>query len=509
MLLTMNSRLSSQLELILDSSLNAIFAAIAIRDAQGKIMDFKITHINKAFTRLVGYSPAEAIGKCYLSLFPSTLYNGMFQINCEVVETGKSQHTETYYKDPRITGWYDVFISKMGEDELLVTFIDITEQKTGFLKLQEQKNLMDNILRHSANGISVTRVIRNEKNEVVDGRTLVANEAAAQIVGIPKGAYVSKTIRQIEPNILQSEFYKLCLKTLETGEPTITRYLTEFSKRWLEVTISKLDDDHLIAIFTDVTQIQEAELKQQQLIEELKRSNEHLEEFTWAASHDLKEPIRKVQILTDILRETTKDHIGEEGKKVLGKIENAAKRMMLLVNDLLAYSRIGGADKHADEVDLNDKLILIITDLEVMIREKNAAIVLHPLPTVKGFRMQLQQLFQNLIINSLKYSKPNVPPVIEIYSTEVTGLTSGLSVAPQYADKAYYKITIKDNGIGFPEENANMIFAMFQRLHTCEEYSGSGIGLSIAKRVVENHGGYIRAESKPGEGAMFHILLPK
>ena len=505
----MTSLLSSQLELILDSSLNAIFAAIALRNAQGCIADFEITHINKAFTRLTGYSAEQAVGKRYLSLFPSTLHNGMFQINCDVVETGVAKHTETYYRDERMVGWFDVSLSKMGDDGLLGTFIDITQQKTNFLQLQEQKNLMDNILNHSANGISVTRLIRNEKNEVVDGRTLVANEAAAQIVGIPRGLYVSGTIRQVEPNILQSEFYKQCIKTLETGEPTITRYLTEFSKRWLEVTISKLDDDHLIAIFTDVTKIHEAELKQQQLIEELRRSNEHLEEFTWAASHDLKEPIRKVQILTDILKETMKEHFNEDGKKVLEKIENAAKRMMLLVNDLLAYSRIGGANIHSDEIDLNEKLNLILTDLDVMIREKNAAIILHPLPTVKGFRMQLHQLFQNLIINSLKYCKPGVPPLIEISSTAVTGLTSGLKVATQCADKEFYKITVRDNGIGFPEEYANVIFAMFQRLHNGKEYSGSGIGLSIAKRVVENHGGYIGAESKPGEGAVFHVLLPR
>ena len=506
----MNPPIPLQLaELILDASLNGIFAATAIRDADGKISDFEIIRINKAFTQMVGYSPAEAVGNRYLSLFPSTLYNGMFEMNCEVVETGKALHTETYYKDVRIAGWYDVSLSKMGEDGLLGTFIDITKQKSGFLQLQEQKNLMDNILRHSANGISVTRVMRNNKNEVVDGWTVVANEAAAQIVGIPMDVYLSKTATQIEPNILQSEFFKLCLGTLQTGEPTITRYLTESTKRWLEVTVSKLDEDHLITIFTDVTKIQEAELKQQQLIEELRQSNEHLEEFTWAASHDLKEPIRKVQILADMLKDKSKDHLDDEEKRYLGKIENAAKRMMLLVDDLLEYSHVSEAVKHTEEINLNDKLSLILTDLDEVIREKKAAIVLNPLPTVKGYRRQLQQLFQNLIINSLKYSKPNVPPKIEISSTEVTGRTSGLSVAPQYENTAFYKITIRDNGIGFKEENAGKIFGMFQRLHTNEEYSGSGIGLSIAKRVVQKHGGYIKAEGKPGEGAVFYVLLPK
>jgi len=135
----MTSLLSSQLELILDSSLNAIFAAIALRNAQGCIADFEITHINKAFTRLTGYSAEQAVGKRYLSLFPSTLHNGMFQINCDVVETGVAKHTETYYRDERMVGWFDVSLSKMGDDGLLGTFIDITQQKTNFLQYRNRK----------------------------------------------------------------------------------------------------------------------------------------------------------------------------------------------------------------------------------------------------------------------------------------------------------------------------------------------------------------------------------
>jgi PAS domain S-box-containing protein len=496
-------------QIILDASLNGIFACTAIRNEQGKIIDFEIILINKAFTKILGLSEREVIGRRYLEVFPSAKTSGLFDLNCKIIETGGNMSKEVYYKDMRLDSWYNVSLSKLGDDGLVVTFIDITEQKKSFLQLERQKGLLDNILSHSANGISVTEVIRNDKNEVMDGRTIIANDAAVQFSGIPRELYLSKTAIELEPNILQSEYYQLCLKTLETGEPQFTRYFLEFSKRWLEITISKLDDDHIITIFTDVTKTQEAELKQNQLIEELKRSNENLEDFTRAASHDLKEPIRKVQFFTSRLKDKMKDYESGEEKNLLEKIENAAERMRLLVDDLLEYSHVSLKPKETEVIDLNEKINLILSDLEILIKEKNAKVIVKKLPTVRGYRRRLQQLFQNLISNSLKYSKPDVTPVIEISCKEVKGSESGIEVAIQDRDRIFYQVDIKDNGIGFQTQDAERIFGMFQRLHGNKEYSGTGVGLAIAKKVVENHNGYIKAEGRPKEGAVFHVLLPK
>lgn len=496
-------------EAILNTSLNGVIASEAIRNEGGVIVDLQIVLINKAFTQILGLTEAEVIGKRYLSVFPSSKGNGMFDLNCQVIETGESVNMEYFYKDTSLEGWYQVSASKFGNDGLLSTFIDISEHKRNFVQLEEQKNLLNNILEHSANGISVTRVIRNSEGDVIDGRTILANNAAVQFSGLPREIYLSKTATEIEPNIVQSEYFQLCVKTLQTGEPQFVRYFLQYSKRWLEITASKLDDEHLITIFTDVTKVQETELQQQKLIEELRRSNESLEDFSYAASHDLKEPIRKIQVFTTLLSERMQAHPKEDEKKLLERITHAVGRMQVLVDDLLEYSRVSYTPREKEEIDLNEKIASILVDLEMQVKEKNASVTVGALPTILGFKRQIQQLFQNLIGNALKYSKPGTPSLIEITSKEVKGSESGMQVGIGDAEKIFYLINVKDNGIGFDPESADKIFGMFHRLHGNKEYSGTGIGLAIAKKVVENHHGYIKAEGEEGKGAIFQILLPK
>jgi signal transduction histidine kinase len=493
-------------EAVLNTSINGVLACEAIRNTNGQIIDLEIVLINKAFTEILGLTEAEVIGKRYLSVFPSSKGNGMFDVNCQVIETDKLEYFD---KDTGLEGWYQVSLSKFGENGLLATFIDISEYKRNFLQLEQQRTLLGNILAHSANGISVTEVIRNEEGKVVDGRTLLANDAAVQFIGIPKEIYLTKTAIEIEPNILQSDYFQLCLKTLETGQAQFVRYFVEYSKRWIEITVSKLDDDHLITIFTDVTKAQETELQQTQLIEELRRSNESLEDFSYAASHDLKEPIRKIQVFTTLLTEKMQDHPKEDEKRLLERISNAADRMRLLVDDLLEYSHVSFNPAQNEEIDLNEKIALILVDLDMQVKEKNASVNVAPLPTIHGFRRQIQQLFQNLISNSLKYSKPGVDPVIDITSKEVKGSESGFKVGMADQEKLFYQIELKDNGIGFEPQSAEKIFGMFQRLHGNNEFSGTGIGLAIAKKVVENHHCYIKAEGEEGKGATFRLLIPK
>lgn len=494
---------------ILDTSLNAILACDAIRDAGGKIVDLEMKRINRAFTQMIGPSEEQVVGQRYLRFFPSSLENGAFALICDVIETGVSQHREVFYKGEHLDGWYDVSLSKLGRDGVLASFANITEQKNAFVQLTQQKTLLDNILQHSANGISVTEVIRDENGQVVDGRAILANDAAVKYTGIPREIYLGKTAVELEPNIIHSPYYRLCLQTLETGEPGFTTYFLEYTRRWLEVSISKLDDEHIITIFTDVTQEKETQLKLEQSLYELKRSNESLEEFTRAASHDLKEPIRKVQFFSDRLRTRLHDRLSEEEKSMMERMENAAARMKLLVDDLLEYSHVNlQPTLEREEIDLNQKVKLVLTDLELLIAEKKAVIRVDKLPVIKGLRRQIQQLFHNLLNNAIKYSKPGVAPVVAISSRPTTGAASGLPVAAQDADKPFHLIEVQDNGIGFEQEYADKIFNVFTRLHGNSEYSGTGVGLAIVRKVVENHHGYIAAESNPGVGTTFRVLLP-
>jgi len=241
---------------------------------------------------------------------------------------------------------------------------------------------------------------------------------------------------------------------------------------------------------------------------ELKRSNANLEEFAYAASHDMKEPIRKIHFFTDRLKTGLQDQLNEENQRYFERLETGAKRMGTLIDDLLLYSHISRGAAIEESVDLNQIITLVKEDMELAIEEKHAVIIVESLPKIKGHRRQLQQLFENLIGNALKYSKPGVAPHLWITSFKTTGSETSLRLTGSESDKHYYQIEVRDNGIGFDQADAERIFNVFTRLHGNTEYKGTGVGLSIVRKVAENHGGYAWAESNEGEGATFKVLLP-
>lgn len=244
-------------------------------------------------------------------------------------------------------------------------------------------------------------------------------------------------------------------------------------------------------------ELAEANERLLQVNKELQRSNQNLEEFAHAASHDLKEPVRKIHFFTQQLREQLTDRLNDSEMRSFSRIENATQRMGNLIDDLLLYSHVSQRPYETELIDMNEKVQRVLEDLDLDIEEKKATIRVGKLPVVRGYRRQLQQLLQNLISNAVKYSKTDEPPVIEIESQEA-----------QREDKHYHLISVKDNGIGFAQEYAAKIFQMFTRLHGKAEYSGTGVGLSIVKKVVENHDGFIDVTSEPGKGSIFKIYLP-
>ena len=243
-------------------------------------------------------------------------------------------------------------------------------------------------------------------------------------------------------------------------------------------------------------------------IEELKRLNKNLEQFAYAASHDLKEPTRKINVFVERLKDSLNSRLSENEMKYFERIELASKRMGTLIDDLLAYSEVSQQATIEEDVDLNYVIDCVLSDLDLEIEQKQASIQVDKLMTYKGHRRQLQQVFQNLIGNALKYNKPGVPPIITIACSIISGREQKERVVLEAQAASFYQITVMDNGIGFEQSDADRIFNVFTRLHGMTEYKGSGIGLSIVKKVIENHRGYVWATSKPGEGATFTILLP-
>jgi PAS domain S-box-containing protein len=374
-------------------------------------------------------------------------------------------------------------------------------------ELESQKTLLDNILRNSSNGITVTEMIRSEKGSVIDARTILANEAAIKCIGLPRDVFLSKTALELDPDMIASPYGQACLNTLNTGAPAVIQYFMEITNRWLELTISKMDDEHLIHVFTDVTPIKEAQLRLEQTIEDLKHSNTNLEEFAYAASHDLKEPIRKILFFSDRLKIELKEKLNDTQAHLFERMGRAATRMATLIDDLLTYSHVTSEVQQLEEVNLNKKIQNILDDLDLEVQEKDAIVTVDPLPVVKGNKRQLQQLFQNLITNALKYAKQGTRPEIHIAYELVKGREAKPDLSVEAGNKQFHLIKVRDRGIGFDQKDADRIFNVFTRLHGNAEYKGTGVGLSIAKKVAENHGGYIWADSKPGEGTTFSVLL--
>ncbi|WNO60294.1 sensor histidine kinase [Rheinheimera sp. MMS21-TC3] len=239
--------------------------------------------------------------------------------------------------------------------------------------------------------------------------------------------------------------------------------------------------------------------------EELSRSNRELEDFAFVASHDLQEPLRKIQAFGDRLESSYADALTERGLDYLHRMRNAASRMSTLITDLLEFSRVGTRGRDFATTDLNQVLEQVLDDLEIAIKESAAQIdIVGSLPTIQADNSQLQQLFLNLLSNAIKFRQAKQAVHIVIKSQAYAASAAQLALCDNW-----YQLTISDNGIGFAPEYAEKIFTPFQRLHGRTEYKGTGIGLAVCRRIVERHRGEISASSKLGQGATFSIILPE
>ena len=247
----------------------------------------------------------------------------------------------------------------------------------------------------------------------------------------------------------------------------------------------------------------------QESVNDLQRSNNNLQQFAYVASHDLQEPLRKIQSFGDMLRNQYKEELGESGNDYLLRMQASASRMSVLIKDLLTYSRISTQQDSSATVSLTSVINAVLADLDLAIQETVALVRVDSLPTVQGDKSQLGQLFQNLLNNALKFRKTGQTPQISITCQTIAATDLPPSVWPTREAIAYYRIDVADNGIGFDEQYVDRIFQVFQRLHGRSQFAGTGIGLAICEKVTANHGGAITASSQPGEGAIFSVYLPK
>jgi light-regulated signal transduction histidine kinase (bacteriophytochrome) len=255
-----------------------------------------------------------------------------------------------------------------------------------------------------------------------------------------------------------------------------------------------------VGLTRDIHERKIAEEKLRQFAAQLKRSNRELQDFAYVASHDLQEPLRKIVMFGERLKERSSEALGVDGRDYLERMQKAATRMQSLINDLLSFSRLTTKARPFVPVNLMEIATEVLRDLEGRVEQVKGRVELGDLPVIEADPLQMQQLLQNLIGNALKFRRPEEPPLVKVYAQPVGNSNGGIPT--------HYRLLVSDNGIGFDEKYLDRIFNVFQRLHARSEYEGTGMGLAIARKIATHHGGEITAESKPGSGTTFLVTLP-
>lgn len=369
-------------------------------------------------------------------------------------------------------------------------------------------NLLRNVLDNSRDGIMASVASRGEGGEVMDLEFVLVNEAAAQMTGQNRAQMLEKKFSDIFPENHQ-QLIDEYVRVIETGVDFRTEIEVELAGEmvWFKILAVKFNDG-VVFTFSDITKQKENELQLRNYTQELKRSNEDLEQFAYVASHDLQEPLRKIRSFGDRLITKYRDKLDHTGQDYIERMQAASGRMQNLIEDLLAFSRITRSSELPGKVELKKMFDEISDDLADQISREHATLAYHKMPPVLAVKGQIRRLFQNLISNAIKFRKPDEDPKIRISGEKLTAMdvTKEFVFTPRY--KYYVKITVSDNGIGFDEKYSEQIFNVFQRLHGKNEFEGTGIGLAICKKIVSHHGGIIAAKSKEGLGSDFIVILP-
>ncbi|GAB3887744.1 sensor histidine kinase [Spirosoma agri] len=385
---------------------------------------------------------------------------------------------------------------------------DITQQVANLAR-QQQAEQLKFVTDSALTAIGLYSIIRDkDTGEVIDLRYELINQMAQRMTGRPASDLIGRTMLAVFPGTALSGIWQQYKELATTGVPLHyqNHYTYEGYDLWYQVQGVR-HGDWIVLSFLDITELKKTQLQLESLNRDLVRSNQSLQQFAYIASHDLQEPLRKIQSFGDILKSSYANQLGD-GVGHLERMQSAASRMSGLIKDLLNFSRISTQHDKLVPVSLEQVVERVLDDLALPIQEKQASVQVESLPMVSGDELQLQQLFQNLLSNALKFNRPAVSPVIRISAQLIASVDLPDSVKPVRQVSAYHRISVSDNGIGFDEQYLERIFQVFQRLHTRSQYAGTGIGLAICEKVATNHGGAITASSTMGEGATFDVYLP-
>ncbi|HNG90120.1 MAG TPA: PAS domain-containing protein, partial [Saprospiraceae bacterium] len=431
----------------------------------------------------------DAIRQVENALKTRTMYQAEYRIRR--ADTGEERWMRSvgqYFFDPetdqpyRLTG---------------VTY-DITARKTAEVELLKSQQRLAMVLDSLPDGFMIFDAVRNERREIVDFEWPSSNAASTLIVGRPPEELIGKRLLVEMPGNKEAGLFDAYVKVVESGEPWANEFAYPYegiNKHFVSRAV-KVGDGFGV-MFSDITLRKEFEAqltrKVEERTQELQVKNQQLEQYAFVTSHDLQEPLRKIEMFADMLTARSRAHLPDTGKHHLDKIVNAAGRMRALIDALLKFSRMSTQINEEKPVNLNTIVSGALNMLEVRIHEKRAQFEVSDLPTVIGTDSLLDILFSNLIANSLKFSKDDTPPQVRIHSRRLQ--PQEVQECRLDTQRHYTLISIEDNGLGFEQEFGERIFEMFRRLH--KDIQGTGIGLAMCAKIVQLHGGSIKAFGTP------------
>ena len=480
--------------------------AIVVLDSRGAI-----TRINTQAEAMFGYSREEVGGKPVDLLVPDRLQSRFADLRARQLSVEPSRRSEAgLFMRKRDGSEFPAEVSLSaarsgGGPILICVFRDVSERESAQAALRSSEER--------------TRRIIDTAHEAfvgmdAEGRITDWNHQAELTFGWSREEALGRVLADtIIPPRYREQHQRGLSRFLTTGEGPlldrrceVTALHREGHEFPVELTIAPLpwSSSYLFSAFVhDISARKRAEEDLRKLAGELGRSNQALEEFAYAASHDLQEPLRKILTFGERLKAKSSPALGAEGLDFLARMLNAASRMQALIEGLLSFSRVTRKSEPFRKVDLGEVVGEVLGDLEVRIEEAGARVEVEALPSIEADPMQMRQLFQNLLSNALKFRSREAAPVVRI-----RGLANGDGDAGGPSPVDSCRVAVEDNGIGFDPKYAERIFGIFQRLHPREEYQGTGIGLAICRKIAERHGGSITANGAPGQGARFIVTLP-
>ncbi|MCD6384552.1 PAS domain S-box protein [Candidatus Sumerlaeota bacterium] len=484
----------------------------------------EVTLINKKGCEILGYSEEEIIGKNWFSNFLPQRLRSEVKSVFDKLMAGEIEPVE-YFENP--------VLNKQGEERIIAchnTIIkdrenniigvlssgeDITERRMA----EEKLNHVHEIYRKAIENAQGVPYILNYATETYE----FIGKGCDTLIGIPCSKLTRKDLETLQQEIIIADPEHSALPLNEyidaflRGE--IERYRVDLKiitpqgeEKWLSDYSINIRDEktgeatYSLGILQDITERKRIEEELIQRAKALERSNTELEQFAYIASHDLQEPLRKIQSFGDRLKDICFEELTEQGRDYLMRMLNATHRMRRLIQDLLAFSRVTTQGRQFVAVNLNKILQDVISDLEVQIQETGANVEVAELPTIDADPTLMRELFQNLIGNALKFRRPDVTPRVRVYSQPLLQNKDEEKIGAE--NVKYYQIFVEDNGIGFDEKYLDRIFLPFQRLYGRGKYEGTGIGLALCRKIVDCHNGQITAKSKPAQGTTFIVILP-